>query len=129
MTSTGPGKARADAVAIVQADTSGTICLWSKGAEALLGYTAEQAIGRKVDVLVPEQYRDAHWKGFHGAMARGALEGNEPFIVPAICADGQVRHLAGRLLLLRDAYGKSVGALAMFVPEDTSPSAPELYRV
>ena len=94
-------------VAVVHADADGTIRLWNAGAEALLGYSATRAVGQKVDLIVPESYREAHWIGFHGAMARGKLNGDEPFVLPIECADGQVKHFAGRLHMLRDAYPKN----------------------
>jgi PAS domain S-box-containing protein len=129
MTSSKAVVATADAVAIVQADTEGTIRLWSKGAEVLLGHSAAQAIGQKLDLLVPRNYRGDHWNGFRAAMVRGELNGNEPFVLPIVCADGKTKYFAGRLMMLVDAYGTSAGALALFVPENTSPDAPKLFRL
>ena len=119
----------AEAVAIVQADAEGTIRLWSEGAETLLGHSAAQAIGKTLDLLVPQSYRAQHWSGFRSAIARGGLNGNEPFILPIVCADGKTKHFAGRLTMLLDAYGRAAGALAVFVPENTSPDAPKLFRL
>jgi PAS domain S-box-containing protein len=116
-------------VAIVQADADGRIRLWSSGAEALIGHTAAQAVGQTLDLIVPPDYREAHWKGFHGAMERKATQGDEPFVLPILCRDGKVKHFAGRLMFLADAYGAPVGALAMFVAEKTGPGARELYRL
>ena len=128
MTSSVGDPAKTGAVAVVQADADGVIRLWSTGAQTLLGYGADQAIGQKLDLLVPDKYREDHWKGFGAAMKRGNLTGDEPFVLPIRCANGQTKHFAGRLLMLLDAYGNSAGALAIFVPEEPS-RAPQLFRL
>ena len=116
-------------VAIVQADTGGKIRLWSDGAQALFGHTAAQAVGQSLELIVPPQFREAHWGGFFGAIKRKSLNGNDPFVLPILCRDGQVKHFAGRLTLLNDAYGEPVGALGVFIPESKSYTGPELYRL
>lgn len=116
-------------VAIIQADTSGTICMWNGGAEALLGYPSSQALGRSLDIVVPEGFRDAHWKGFRAAMERKGMTQDEAFVLPVLCNGGEVRHLAGRLMYLKDAYDNSVGAMAIFVEEREMPGRPDLYRL
>ena len=116
-------------VAIVQADADGKIALWGTGAEALFGYKAAQAVGQSLDMLVPPHYREHHWKGFKAAMANRALQGNEPFLLPIVCSDGKTKHFAGRLHVLNNAYGESVGALAIFVAERTGAGVPDLYRL
>ena len=129
MTSSVEGRAKSDTVAIVQADADGTIRLWSAGAQMLLGYSAAQAVGQKLDLLVPDKYREDHWKGFGAAMKRGSLNGDEPFVLPIRCADGQAKHFAGRLMMLLDAYGNSAGALAIFVPEKPLEGEQQLFRL
>src|SRR5713226_1058941 len=44
--------------AIISQDVDGTILTWNRGAAALYGYTAEEAIGRSMNFLVPEDRSD-----------------------------------------------------------------------
>ena len=44
--------------AITSKSLDGTITSWNKGAEKLYGYTAEEVIGRSVDILVPEDKKE-----------------------------------------------------------------------
>jgi PAS domain S-box-containing protein len=96
-------------------DASGVIQSWSSGAEELLGHSQSSVIGKTLDVIVPEDFRQRHWAGFHRAMASGTsfIDG-QAAILPVLCGDGQVHHLAGRLSLLRDPSGGVVGAIAIY---------------
>lgn len=58
--------------AIVSADGRGAIALWNPAAEAIFGYTAAEAIGRPLALLMPERFRQAHAEGFERAVATGS---------------------------------------------------------
>lgn len=57
--------------AIVIADPSGVIRFWSGGAETAFGHTADEAVGRTLDLIIPAEHREAHWNGFRRAIASG----------------------------------------------------------
>jgi len=104
-----------DEAAIVIADVKGVIRFWSKGAEDIFGHTAQYAVGRMLDLIVPEEFREAHWRGFHRAIAAGsaAAEGR-PNRFPALGADGGTCNIPGKLALLRAGDERVIGAMVIF---------------
>jgi PAS domain S-box-containing protein len=43
--------------AVIFADRSETIARWNRGAEALFGYSANEALGRKLDLIIPGKFQ------------------------------------------------------------------------
>jgi len=110
--------------AIVIADKAGVIQIFSPGAERLFGHSAASAIGQKLDLLVPPEYREHHWRGFHAAMSGDNVAIDRASAnVPVLARDGTVMRAAVRLLVLRDAKQRSIGAMAIFAADD-DPSSP-----
>lgn len=100
---------------IILADRLGVIRYWSDGATAMFGHAADQAVGQRLDLIVPEEHRAAHWKGFRRAFESGtaAAEGVAgPF--PAKHANGNIVTRTGRLSLVRQPQGNVVAALVVF---------------
>ena len=44
--------------AVLAKDLNGTIIAWNRGAERLFGYTAEEAIGKSIAILIPQHLHD-----------------------------------------------------------------------
>ncbi|MBU6428743.1 MAG: PAS domain S-box protein, partial [Cyanobacteria bacterium REEB65] len=78
--------------AIIVGDTStGTIVLWNPGAERLFGYTAEEAIGQPMAMLVPEHLKEAHNSGIARYAETGAgdlVQSHRPIELPSLGKDG-----------------------------------------
>jgi PAS domain S-box-containing protein len=49
--------------AIISADHTGEIISWNKAATNILGYTEEEAIGQRLELIIPERFHDAHQQG------------------------------------------------------------------
>lgn len=105
--------------AVIETDTAGIILRWNEGAEQLFGHSADVALGGPVDFMIPEHLRDAHWAGFHRAMREPKIR-DLAADLPVLCADGEVRHFAGRLLVLSDGLGTAIGALAVYASAGTT---------
>jgi len=57
---------------ILFADRDGIVRLWNLGAEAIFGYTAQEALGQNLDLIVPEKLRERHWEGYQRVMDTGS---------------------------------------------------------
>jgi PAS domain S-box-containing protein len=105
--------------AIVIADREGVIAAWNSGAEILFGHRAVDAIGRTLDLIVPEEMRDRHWKGFRAAMASGAAKiTGVTAPIGVLRSGGDIFEATGVLNLLRGPHGAVIGAIGIYeVPE------------
>jgi len=56
---------------IVATDRDGLITFWNPGAIRIFGYSAEEAIGQSLDIIIPENLRARHWAGYREVMATG----------------------------------------------------------
>jgi PAS domain S-box-containing protein len=100
--------------AIIFADREGTIGIWNGGAERIFGYTAAEAIGQSLDLIVPERFRQRHWEGYRRVMATGQTRyGSELLAVPAVRKDGTPISLEFSIALLHDADGTLLGIAAI----------------
>ena len=57
--------------AIIYADAEGVIRLWNRGATRIFGFAEEEALGRSLDIIIPESLRERHWQGFRATMRTG----------------------------------------------------------
>jgi len=46
--------------AIVYADAEGVIRRWNRGATRIFGFTEAEALGRSLDIIIPEHLRERH---------------------------------------------------------------------
>src|SRR5688572_12902346 len=57
--------------ATIFADREGIVRIWNTRAEVVFGFSASEAIGGSLDVIIPQDLRAAHWRGFNQAIATG----------------------------------------------------------
>ncbi len=100
--------------AVVFTDRGGVIRYWSPGAAATFGFTADEAMGASLDIIIPERLRDRHWKGWDHVMETGVTRyGTEVLAVPAVRKDGSSLSIEFTIQLLRDETGAIAGASAI----------------
>ncbi|HEX7052699.1 MAG TPA: PAS domain S-box protein [Burkholderiales bacterium] len=105
--------------AIVVADPQGRILVWNPAAERLFGFTADEALGRSLDLIIPERFRQRHWEGYEKVMRSGETRyGDQVLRVPALRKDGRPLSIAFTVALLKDANGR-VESIAAIVRDDT----------
>ena len=99
---------------IVMADAEGVIRFWSPGAEVTFGYSAAQSVGQTLDLIVPAEYREAHWNGFQRAVTSGKAVEGQVNPIPVNRADGEVISIPGQLTLVREASGQVIAVMVVF---------------
>ena len=96
--------------AILFSDHEGIIRLWNRGAEMIFGFTAEEALGQSLDLIIPERLRTVHWEGYHRVMATGETRyGKDLLSVPAQHRDGHQLSCEFSIVMLKDEAGKIIG--------------------
>ena len=99
---------------IIFADQGGIIRLWNSGAEAMFGYTAAEAIGQSMEMIIPEKHRARHDEGYARVMQTGITKyGRDALAVPALRKDGSRISIEFTIVLLRSAQGGVIGAAAI----------------
>jgi PAS domain S-box-containing protein len=116
---------RAAGDAIVVADSDGVIRFWNPAASRIFGFAVEEAIGRSLDLIIPERYRARHWSGYREVMQTGQTRyGTEVLRVPATHKDGRRLSIAFTVALLTNAGGRVTG-IAAIVRDETARWAEE----
>ena len=106
--------------AIIVADVQGRIVLWNPAAERLFGFTAAEAVGHSLDLLIPERFRERHWTGYRTVMATGQTRyGTQVLRVPALHKEGQRLSIAFTVAVLHSPEGSLTG-IAAIVRDDTA---------
>jgi len=100
--------------AIIYSDRQGVIRLWNSGAEQMLGFSAEEAVGQSLDIFIPENQRARHWEGYFKVMETGSTRyAKELLSAPAIRKDGARVSTEFSMTIISDAAGEVVGTAAV----------------
>jgi PAS domain S-box-containing protein len=100
--------------ALIYADQSGTILRWNRASHLLFGYSAEEALGQNLDLIIPEHLRAAHWKGFEAAITSGTMKlQGRPTLTRALHKSGRRLYIEMTFALVRDSDDAVLGAVAM----------------
>lgn len=93
--------------AIISKDLNGIIMSWNKGAERVFGYTAEEAIGRSIMMIIPPDRPDEEPKILE-RLKRG--ERVDHFETIRVRKDGRRINISVTISPVKDADGRIVGA-------------------
>jgi PAS domain S-box-containing protein len=99
--------------ATIYSDKEGLIRLWNTAAEKMFGFSAEQALGQSLDIIIPETLRKMHWRGFDAAIAAGVTKhSGKPMATKALRADGSEFYTEMGFALVFNEQGEVVGTMA-----------------
>jgi PAS domain S-box-containing protein len=100
--------------AIMFSDRQGLIRLWNIGAERMFGFSADEALGRSLDLIIPENLRKRHWDGYYQVMESGTSRYSVDMLAtPAIRKDGTRISTEFSMVLIQGDNGRMVGVAAI----------------
>jgi len=100
--------------AVIYANRSGAIVRWNRAAATLFGYSAAEALGQNLDLIIPQHLRAAHWRGFEAAMTSGhtRLHGRAT-LTRAIRKTGQKLYVEMTFAMVKNHEGEVHGSVAI----------------
>jgi PAS domain S-box-containing protein len=99
--------------AVIFAGTDGVIRAWNAAAESMFGHAAPAVVGPGLNLIIPEQFQDAHWKGYDRALAAGETKyRGQALPTRARRADGSEFYIEMTFAIVKDDAGTVIGALA-----------------
>lgn len=100
--------------AVVVADTSGAISFWNAAATRIFGFSEAEALGRPLDLIIPQRQRERHNEGYAKTVATGQTRyGTTLLRVPALHKEGRTLSIAFTVCLLTGADGQVQGVAAV----------------
>ncbi len=104
--------------AVVVSNVDGKIILWNPAAEQMFGYSEAEALGKNLDIITPDRFRQRHWDGYHKSMETGTTKyGKQTLRVPAVHKDGHTLSIAFTVAMLYDEHQKVTGVAAIIRDE------------
>ena len=89
---------------VIVSDATGRIVCWNAAATRIFGFTAQDALGQSLDLIIPPAQRQRHWDGYYKTVATGITRyGSDVLRVPALHKEGRPLSIAFTVALLRDA--------------------------
>ena len=112
--------------AIIYADAQGVIRVWNRGATRVFGFAETEAVGRSLDIIIPENLRERHWQGYRATMRTGQSRYGDGQIlsVPAVRKDGTRVSVEFTIVSFSDDAGRMIGIAAIM--RDTTARFEEL---
>jgi PAS domain S-box-containing protein len=105
--------------AVVVCDAQGRVTVWNPAAERIFGFTQAEALGQRMDMIVPERLRKRHWDGYDKSMETGKTRyAHDVLRVPAVDKAGRSLSIAFTVFMMYDAAGK-VTACGSVIRDET----------
>lgn len=104
--------------AIIVVDVNEKIVLWNPAATRIFGYSEIEALGRTLDLIIPERHRQRHNEGCRKSMETGITRyGSSLLKVPALHQSGSTLSIAFTVGMLFDEHQKVNGIVAVIRDE------------
>jgi PAS domain S-box-containing protein len=96
---------------VMIADRDGIIRYWNAGCARIFGFAADEAHGQSLDIIIPENQRARHWKGWGETIRTGMTRygAGDLLSVPALRKDGTRISVEFSILPFHDSTGGITG--------------------
>jgi PAS domain S-box-containing protein len=101
--------------AVIFADAEGKIRVWNQGATRIFGFAEADALGQSLDIIIPENLRERHWRGYDNTMQTGQSRygAGDLLLVPAMRKDGKRISVEFTIVPFTDDAGQMIGIAAI----------------
>ena len=101
---------------VLFADQDGVIRFWNGGCQRIFGFSAQEAIGQSLDIIIPDTLRARHWQVYAQTMRSGQTRygADDLLAVPAVHQDGHRVSVEFSIIPFRDGAGEMIGIGAIF---------------
>jgi len=101
--------------AIVYADAAGLISFWNKAAERVFGFSEAEALGKSLDLIIPEGLQRRHWDGYDEVVrtSKTGYGAGDVVTAPAMRKDGAPISVEFTVLPFVDRAGRTLGVAAI----------------
>jgi PAS domain S-box-containing protein len=115
--------------AVIYADRDGIIRFWNAGAKRIFGFSASEALGQSLDIIIPERLRKRHGDGYSRMVGTGQGQHgvDELLSVPAQHKSGATLSIQFTVTALRRDDGEVRGIAAVL--RDVTPIYAEMKRL
>ena len=101
--------------AIIATGSDGRVIFWNAGAVRIFGFSAEEAVGNSLDLIIPEKLRARHWEGYEHVISTGITRYGlaDLLSVPAVTKDGRRISVEFTITVIHDGCGQPNGMVAI----------------
>ncbi|GAB4393736.1 MAG: hypothetical protein Tsb0032_14240 [Kiloniellaceae bacterium] len=117
---------QSSADAVVTISLEGRITAWNRAAEDLFGYSAEEAVGQSIDMLIPEGRTKEHW-AFRERFLQGLATG--PVETTRLTRDGRCVDVSLTVSPVRSMTDEVTGASAIYRDVTAERHANAMFRL
>lgn len=98
---------------VIFAGTDGVITYWNASAARIFGFSADEAIGKDLNIIIPEAFQERHWTAYDRALEEKATKYvGQSLPTKALKADGSEIYVELSFAIILNDAGEAVGALA-----------------
>ena len=100
--------------AVIASDRAGHIMFWNSGAERIFGFKPDEAVGRTLDLIIPEPFRERHWQGYRAVIESGHSRygAGDLLAVPGLHKDGHRISLEFTIAPVKGPTERSLGMVS-----------------